>query len=111
MFLALAIAAIAGPARGHQAPSGWEYDPWCCNGRGPHGDCAPVVARHVRSTAEGYVVTIRPGEHPMVRDHEVTHTIPYRDPAVRPSGDAEFHICLFPTAETVRCFYAPPMGF
>lgn len=107
MFLALAIAAICGPARGHQAPSGWEYDPWCCQS----SDCHPIVARHVRSTPDGYVVTIQPGEHPMVRDHEVTHTIPYGAPAVRPSGDAEFHICLFPTAETVRCFYTPPRGF
>jgi hypothetical protein len=83
---------------------GW-YDPYCCNDQ----DCAPIAPQHVAATEGGWLVTLGPGDHPMVKEPR-TFLVPYAD--ARPSGDDAFHACivLWRPGE-MRCFYAPPMGF
>lgn len=104
MFLALAIAAICGPARGHQAPSGWEYPLACCAQR----DCARVPPPQV--TPAGLVFRLGPGDHPMVRA-PITITLPADDPRLQGSGDGEWHLCLRSVEPRVICGFRPPMGF
>jgi hypothetical protein len=94
MLLFLASA----PASGH----GW-YDPFCCSGR----DCAPIPFSAVTITEDGYLVTLGPGDHIMVRS-PVEHLAPYGE--VRESRDDSFHACLFPDQSVLRCLYAPPFG-
>lgn len=82
-----------GKSWAHQAPSGWEYDPWCCN----HQDC--------RQLPEGDVNEVKGGWY--VKSLDVF--IPYTHPQLRVSGDEHFHLCELPKG-TVRCFYVPPGG-
>jgi hypothetical protein len=95
---------IAGsPTGAHMAPSGWSYDPWCCGGH----DCQPIPADRVRITAEGFLVTIRAGEHMTARrDHERLFTFD----EVRESGDMNYHACILPRTQEFRCLYVPPFG-
>lgn len=99
----LGLALLTGTAAAHQAPSGMEYDPWCCSGK----DCAPIPARDVRTAPEGFVVTLQPGDHPMVTEPQ-RFVVPYGQE--KPSTDGGYHICLYPTQDALRCFYAPGMG-
>jgi hypothetical protein len=87
----------------HTAPSGMEYDAWCCSGT----DCAPISSKAVTPQGTGYRVELNAGDHPMVTKHHV-YTIPYQ--AVKRSTDGGYHICFFPDEDTVRCFYAPDQG-
>lgn len=108
-IVAAALALAALPAAAHQAPSGWFYPFECCAGF----DCAAVPSEAVSITAQGYRVTLRPGEHPMIRDREWTDTIPYGE--AKPSPDGEFHICIRPATHAKAplsriCFWAPPPG-
>jgi len=79
------------------------YDPVCCSER----DCAPIPYEAVEITDEGYLVTLHAGEHLMVSS-TVVHVVAYAD--VLKSKDGEYHACLFPNQEVMRCFYAPPFG-
>ena len=103
------------PAHAHNAPTGWRYDGTCCSAAEPiahTGDCAPIPDEAVRIVPGGFVVTLRPGDHPLVT---VEHTweVPYdrpmhagsREPAVRPSGDEHWHACLYPNESVLRCLY------
>ena len=100
MIRAIALAALlAGPAAAHEFYSGW-----CCNQR----DCAPIPASSVTPSPEGYVIVLRPGDHPMVT-REQRFVIPY-DAKMTPSPDGRFHLCLYPTQEQVRCVYRPEVG-
>jgi hypothetical protein len=101
--LAMLVAAIWA-ARAHQAPSGWAYDPWCCNAK----DCAEIPDRAVKEVSGGWRITLQPGDHPQVKDRAVTHFLSAKE--ARPSPDGKFHLCLFPDAETLRCGYAAPGG-
>lgn len=122
MKLAAAIAAIlAGAALigcavdqafGHDAPSGWSYSSVCCGGN----DCAPVPQSAIQLTPEGVVVTLRPGDHPMVtREHrwvvqgggKVGQT---EIDQVGRSGDEHHHVCLYPNEYTLRCVYLAEGG-
>ncbi|MBB6484202.1 hypothetical protein [Rhizobium lusitanum] len=98
---------IAGPALAHDAPSGWSYDPYCCNGDGETGDCEMIPSRTVTIIPGGYRLTINPGDH-----HNVTRghifTLPQRRAMHSPDG--AYHLCLFPDENTPRCFYAPDMS-
>lgn len=96
------------PAFAHDAPSGMKYDAFCCNGDNHTGDCQPITARSVKVTSAGYVVTLGPGDHRLVT---VSHryVVPFAD--ARASTDGEYHACLYPTEDTLRCFYAPPMSY
>lgn len=104
--LGVAIA-FASMADAHHAPSGMAYDPWCCNGDGNTGDCAPIPSRDVRITREGYLIRLQPGDHPGVH---VSHVFLQAFSAARISSDGRYHACLFPTEYQLRCFYAPPQG-
>lgn len=75
----------------------------CCSGK----DCAWISDRLVEITPGGYRVTLRPGDHPMVKA-PVTHFVEYRK--ARPSPDGAYHICLAPGGATFLCLFAPPMG-
>lgn len=95
---------LASPASAHQSIRGHAYDPWCCNG----GDCHELPPEAVTAGPDGWIVILRKGEHPMVTSPEVRHVIPYGKE--RPATDGRFHLCLYPTEDTTRCFYAPPSG-
>jgi len=56
--------AVTGEGRAHQAPSGWAYPTECCSGI----DCAEIPASAVKETQRGYQVTLRAGQHQMVKD-------------------------------------------
>jgi hypothetical protein len=96
--------ALAWSVKAHQAPSGWNYDPWCCNSK----DCAEIPDRAVKEVAGGWRITLQPGDHPQVKDRAVTHFLSAKE--ARPSPDGKFHLCLFPDAQTLRCGYAAPGG-
>ena len=92
------------PAAAHKAKSGMAYEAWCCSGK----DCAEIPDESVSAGPDGWVVTLWPGQHPMVTK-PIHRVIPYR--TARPSEDGRFHLCLWPTEADDRCFYAPPQGF
>lgn len=94
-------------AEAHQSPGGMVYDPICCNGDGEHGDCAPIPSRDVSIGRTGYNITLNPGDHPGVH---VTHNFTEPFKAARISTDGQYHVCLYPTENYLRCFYAPPQG-
>ena len=54
-FLLSAAFALA-----HEAPSGWSYDPYCCNGDSKTGDCEMIPSRTVTIVPGGYRVTLNP---------------------------------------------------
>ena len=107
MFLALAIAVVL-PAQAHNAPSGWTYPAWCCG----QGDCAQLPPNAVRATAAGWVITLAPGSNPAIPAGTApyTLTVPYNHPELRESPDGRFHLCLYPTPQHARCFFAPVGG-
>jgi len=104
-FCGLMMLASMFPAWGHTSHGGFDYDPWCCNG----GDCAELPDDAVVAGPDGWIVTLKKGEHPMVHSPQVRHVIPYK--TARPSGDGKFHLCLWPNENNARCFYNPPSGF
>ena len=85
------------------------YDPNCCNGDSETGDCQAIPETSVTSTPGGFIVTLRPGDHRLVTV-EHTWTVPFGE-VKWDFPDGRFHACLWPTEYTLRCFYAPPMGF
>jgi hypothetical protein len=101
---------LATPARAHSF-----YDPECCSDK----DCAPIDSKLVRITDSGYVVTVGPGQHPMVKHAPVSFVIPYH--TARESPDGRYHVCITEqhvspdgTAQfgaSMLCFYRPPMSY
>jgi hypothetical protein len=108
----IASLVLAGlPASAHMAPEGWTYDFFCCSGH----DCGQIPDDSVEIMTDGYRVTLDPGDHPMVTEHRV-YMVPFEttvagQKVVRKSKDSHWHICFFPTQETVRCFFTAPMGY
>ncbi len=103
------IAAMYAPlVKAHEAPTGWKYEAYCCNGNEHNGDCQKIPAARVRVTSVGYLVEIRPGDHRLATVHHL-FTIPFAE--VRTSQDENYHLCLYPNENTPRCFYAPPQSF
>jgi hypothetical protein len=103
LIFALALT-IAAPAGAHQSSKGMHYDSWCCNG----GDCAEIPAKAVKAEGNTLIITLNPGDHPLV-----TRTHVYRFDArnVKQSQDGEYHACLWPTEDKMRCLYKPPEAF
>ena len=118
-------------ASAHMAPTDWPYNPWCCGGQ----DCAPIPPTAVTPTETGYLVHLKPGDHPLV-SAEYTWLVPYDNLrpdvigacyniAPRLGGDATgaqtclhttpdglgFHACFYPNFPNLRCLYAPPSSF
>lgn len=69
------------------------------------GDCHRLPGSHVKKGRNGFSVLVHPGEHPAVTKQQ-QFLIPYGSEL--PSGDGDFHICLYPTQDHVNCFFAPP---
>ena len=94
------LTGIATPALGHG-----HYDPTCCSDR----DCAPVSAGTFEATPEGYRVTLRPGDHPLVTQ-TMTKVFPYDSPKIRDSFDGAYHACISPAQPVFFCIYVPSAG-
>ncbi|AXV15964.1 hypothetical protein CYG48_09805 [Neorhizobium sp. SOG26] len=99
-------------ALAHEAHSAggmaWKYDGFCCNGDNHTGDCQMISTRNVKVTENGYEIQLKPGDHRMItRPHRFT----MKQSQARRSQDEEYHICLYPTEDNLRCFYAPDMSF
>lgn len=101
LSLGLLLSSCSTPVLAHS----W-YDPWCCNDK----DCQGIPTEAVELTAQGYRVTLRPQDHGMLRGETAPHVyvVAYRDARVSPDGG--YHACIYPDVETMRCFYAPPVG-
>ncbi len=96
------------PAEAHEAMSGWKYDGFCCNGDSHSGDCQMISTRNVKIIKGGYEIILGPGDHRLItRRHDFV--LPQSE--ARRSQDSEYHLCLYPNEDTLRCFYAPDMGF
>lgn len=109
IFVALYIAAtvffLSRPAAAHTAPSGWSYDLACCSDQ----DCAPISSDLVRITDEGFVVTVAPGDHPLVTV-PTTYVFPHGDPRIRFSGDEDYHLCIGAYSKRGLCLYITGTG-
>lgn len=103
LSLALALAAGAPGVRAHS----W-FDPWCCNDR----DCQPIPDSAVKITPQGYVITLNPGDHPMLSKETGprTYTVPYANARVSLDPEQKFFACIYPDPSSMRCFYAKPSG-
>lgn len=107
VVLVAILIATSIPASAHEAPLGWAYETFCCNGNGQHGDCAPVPTSSVKAVDGGYEITLRPGDHPMITS---PHTFFKAERETRLSGDEHYHVCLWPSQHNLRCLYVPPFG-
>jgi hypothetical protein len=108
LLLSLVGLAFAGPMVAHDAPSGWQYAQFCCSGNSENGDCQMIPATAVRIVEGGFEVTLAPGDHRLATRRHVFHL---SQDAARRSQDGAYHLCLYPTEDTPRCFYVPDMGF
>lgn len=103
----LSLLFILGPGADPSWAHSW-FDPWCCNDR----DCQPIPDSAVKITPQGYVITLQPGDHPMLaketRPH--TYTVPYAKARVSLDPEQKFFACIYPDPSSMRCFYAKPSG-
>lgn len=104
--LVVAFVAFAGKALAHEAPSGWEYDPYCCDER----DCRQLNPDEVHEDGDYYVWASEKSG--------ATHRIHRGSSNVRASGDGHFHGCELPARDggmpsvtdyRFRCLYIPLM--
>ena len=93
--------ALASPVQAHD----W-YDPYCCS----DADCAPVPVEAVSATDKGYLITLEPGDHPLVKA-SLTFLIEYDAIKLRRSMDGDYHVCLGANSMAVYCVYEPVIGF
>lgn len=102
----LFAAAGLGPASAHQAPSGWTYPRECCSDT---QDCQTIRASDVSEDKDGYIVTLKPGEHRHAPDGGTFYML---DNQVKPSGDDEYHVCIheYTNGPGAICLYIPPQG-
>lgn len=70
------------------------YDPYCCSER----DCKQLQPNEVTENSDQYLVII---------GGKTVYEIPKDSKVIRPSQDANFHICLSHVDMSVRCFYVP----
>ena len=109
----LALFLSPAPALAHDAPSGWAYDPACCQSR----DCHQVQRGAIREVAGGFSVVIEPGTHPMLPRGAPRFEafIAHGDTRIRPSGDEHRHACISPPRwpdgrRFLLCIYVEPGG-
>ena len=102
---AIAVWLLIVAARAHQSPTGWVYDSVCCFGDHNTGDCQQIPSHTVEITSQGYRITLKPGDHRKATKHHV-FIVPQSD--ARKSMDGDYHLCLWPSEDDLRCFYAPP---
>jgi hypothetical protein len=108
LILMSSILVFSTPAMGHNAASGFKYEAFCCNGDSESGDCQPIRSEDVRPDRDGYQITIGPGDHRLATRQ---HVFFVQQSKTLESPDGKFHLCLYPSKDTLRCFYAPPMGY
>ncbi|MGF9691917.1 MULTISPECIES: hypothetical protein [unclassified Rhizobium] len=102
------LMAVASSPKAHETATGWQYDAYCCNGNEHSGDCQMISTRNVRVISGGYEILLRPGDHRLItRNHDFK--IPQSQ--ARRSRDEQYHLCLYPNEDTLRCFYAPDMSY
>lgn len=107
-ILASVMFAYASGAVAHEAHSGWKYESYCCNGDNHTGDCQMIATKNVKVIKNGYEIILGPGDHRLItRNHDFK--LPQSE--ARRSKDSEYHICLYPNEDTLRCFYAPDMSY
>lgn len=71
------------------------YDLYCCNEK----DCKELKHDEVTEDGDSYIVII---------DGKVVYEIPKDSKIIRPSQDANYHICTSPyNLAQPRCFYVP----
>lgn len=112
LAIAMMYLAWVWPALGHEAmsikgdPLGWVWPPECCNSAAtsPTGDCAVIDPSTVREGPDGYIVTLRVGDHPRLKTKGYTAVIPYHLARDSPSG--EYGICLTTDGNHRFCFFA-----
>lgn len=83
-------------ARGHESPTGWNFDILCCSNR----DCGEVPPEWISEGPDG--VTVKPtGE-----------IIPYGDTRIKQSRDERTYWCRPPDDPNPKtiCVYLPPKG-
>jgi len=100
--LLLSIAAGREPVWAHDF-----YSAYCCRGE---VDCEPIPETAVKITSRGYQVTLRPQDHRMLVTEPAprSYLIPFSE--AKQSPDGRYHACIYPSPDTLRCFYAPPPG-
>lgn len=104
---AVVALAFIQPVAAHEAPQGWRYPARCCWSpatapAGRPGDCDEIPTSSVKVGPDGYVVTLQPGDHPMVKE-PITFTFPYDKTETSPDG--LYHVC-FRADMQPRCFFA-----
>ena len=109
ILVAAAMSGLIAPALAHNAPTGWDYDPDCCNTM----DCAEVPDGTVHEVAGGYQVTLTPEQHHNLSvplNVVVSHTDKLgNNPRIRPSGDGKYHVCVAHNGH-IFCLYVPHGG-
>ena len=109
--LAFALGLMVVIAKAHEAvslegkPLGFNWPSECCGGR----DCAFIPASSVKETPDGYRVTLRAGQHPMLFTKGYADTVPYSRAKTSPTGD--YAICLSAEGMNRFCFFAGGRGF
>lgn len=106
-FCAACLAAIClDTAQAHQALSGWTYPKECCSDA---QDCQTIPAGDVSQDSDGYIVTLRPGEH---RHAPRGGRFYMLDSQVKPSGDRDYHVCIhvYTNGPGAICLYIPHQG-
>lgn len=112
LFYVIFTWAMVGPALAHITATGVVYPPACCHSAATHvnGDCAPISSDAVVARADGYHVTLKPGQHPKLLTKGYSAVIPYTLARQLPEDDGQFHICLSTDGQVRYCFFAPGQG-
>jgi len=100
LILAVFLSGSAEPAQAHE----W-YDANCCSGR----DCAPISTDRVDVTREGYVITLKVGDHPVLKRDRV-YRLPFDSRTLKESRDGNFHLCIGIRTNNLLCLYEPTGG-
>lgn len=102
--------AWAWPALAH-THNGMVFDSYCCNGNSENGDCQEIPASAVTiDSSTGLVhVTLKPGDHPLVKLTTYKYTMKYSE--TRRSTNGLYYACLYPHPSILRCLYLPPESF
>ena len=99
------IAGLLSRGDAHQAVGNWTYPPACCRGNDIGGDCEAISSINVTRSTHGYFILVHPGDHHLATRYH-RFFVPYGEEI--PSGDENYHICLYPTEDNLNCFFAPP---